>query len=81
MGYWDGLECRFGAVGWVKRGFKTRERVPFSGGLSGVEFVSKDVEVEVEVEAEAGPSRTVAAPELPLLIPSKTEARLRTEYS
>jgi uncharacterized protein len=45
----------------VKRGFKTRERVPFSGGLSGVEFVSEDEDME------AGPSRTAMAPELPML--------------
>jgi hypothetical protein len=47
----------------VKRGFKTGEGVPFSGRLSGVEFVSEGEEVEVE----AGPSRTVTAPKLPTL--------------
>jgi hypothetical protein len=51
----------------VKRGFKTRERVLFSGGLSGVEFVSEDEEAEVAMEVEAGPSRTTTAPELPML--------------
>lgn len=51
----------FGPLVDVKRGFETRERVPFSGGLSGVEFVSEDEDMG------AGPSRISAAPELPML--------------
>lgn len=50
-----------GPLGGLKMGFKTRERVPFSGGFGGVEFVSEDEDME------AGPSRTVTAPKLPML--------------
>jgi hypothetical protein len=49
----------------VQRGVGTRERVPFSGGLDGVEFLSEDEEMELELEVR--PSRTVVAPELPML--------------
>jgi hypothetical protein len=54
-GHLDGLECGSEAVG------RGEERVLFSGGLGGVEFVSEDEDME------AGPSRTVTAPELPML--------------
>ncbi len=46
----------------IERGFRTRERVPFSGGMSGVEMVRPEMNGfsswgEVQL-AEAGPSRT-----------------------
>ncbi|KAI0673295.1 hypothetical protein C8Q78DRAFT_1137627, partial [Trametes maxima] len=40
----------------VERGFRTRERIPFSGGMGGVEMVPP-TEEEADVEMEAGPSR------------------------
>ncbi|KAI0759255.1 hypothetical protein BD413DRAFT_288171 [Trametes elegans] len=41
----------------IERGFRTRERIPFSGGMGGVEMIPPQTS-----EIEAGPSREYAEP-------------------
>ncbi|CDO76147.1 hypothetical protein BN946_scf185027.g10 [Trametes cinnabarina] len=43
----------------IERGFRTRERIPFSGGMGGVEMVPPPTPTS---EAEAGPSRAKEQP-------------------
>lgn len=49
-----GLGLDLGPLVGRERGFGTRERVPFSGGLSGVEFVGTPPAEEDEGESEGG---------------------------
>ncbi|KAI0363546.1 hypothetical protein BV20DRAFT_1031184 [Pilatotrama ljubarskyi] len=59
----DGAPVDLGPLIGVERGFRTRERIPFSGGMGGVEMVpppqpqTPTIEIEAELETEAGPSR------------------------
>ncbi|KAI8996216.1 hypothetical protein BD414DRAFT_533930 [Trametes punicea] len=50
----DSLHVDLGPLVGIERGFRTRERIPFSGGMGGVEMVPLPTPTS---DAEAGPSR------------------------
>jgi hypothetical protein len=65
----EGIELDWSA----DSGFMTRERLPFSGGFSGVECADEDQ------EAEAGPSCIVTTPELTHIHVDEFESKDRKE--